>query len=238
MTWWRRCTFPRHPLLYAGYGLPLVSPATLLARVAFRGEAARAVFAGMAGHSVLPLERPASSAFGLVLTMLAHAVGWPVARGGSQTIAEAMARYLQQLGGDLVCGWHVRTLSELPDAGAYLFDTAPKGLLQIAGDRFSPSYRRQLERFRYNPGVFKIDWALSGPIPWSAETCSQSATVHLGGTLEEIAAAERWSLARADMQNFPMFCSPSRAVSMRRADRRASRRPGPTATFPTVRRLI
>ncbi len=183
--------FPRHPLLYAGYGLPLVSPAALLARIAFRGEAARAVFAGMAGHSVLPLERPASSAFGLVLTMLAHAVGWPVARGGSQVIAEAMARYLQRLGGDLVCGWHVRTLSELPAAGVYLFDTAPKGLLQIAGDRFPPSYRRQLKRFRYNPGVFKIDWALSGPIPWSAEICSQSATVHLGGTLEEIAAAER-----------------------------------------------
>ncbi|MBP6440328.1 MAG: NAD(P)/FAD-dependent oxidoreductase [Caldilineaceae bacterium] len=183
--------FPRHPLLYAGYALPMVAPATLLARTLFRGERARAVIAGMAGHSVLPLERPPTGAFGLLLTLLAQTVGWPVARGGSQAIADALVRYAQSLGVELVCGWEVADLGELPPARAYLFDTAPKGLLRIAGERLPAGYRRQLERYRYNPGVFKIDWALDGPIPWTAAACSQSATVHIGGTLDEIAASER-----------------------------------------------
>ena len=182
---------PRHPLLFGAYALPLAAPASLLARTLFRGERARAVFAGMAGHSVLPLESPPTAAVGLLLTMLAQSVGWPVAKGGSQAIADALVRYLRRLGGDLVCGWHVADLGELPPARAYLFDTAPKGLLQIAGDRLPGGYRRQLGRFRYNPGVFKIDWALDGGIPWAAEACRRSATVHVGGTLEEIAAAER-----------------------------------------------
>ncbi len=183
--------FPRHPLLLAGYAPLLAAPATLLARTLFRSERARAVFAGMAAHSVLPLERPPTAAFGLLLTLLAQTVGWPVAKGGSQTIADALVRYAQALGVELVCGWEVTDIAELPPARAYLFDTAPKGLLHIAGERLPPGYRRQLERFRYNPGVFKVDWALDGPIPWTAAACHQSATVHVGGTLEEIAAAER-----------------------------------------------
>ena len=182
---------PRHPLLYGAYALPLAAPAALLANTLFRGERARAVFAGMAGHAVLPLERPPTAAFGIMLSLLAQTVGWPVAKGGSQTIADALVRYLQHLGGDLICGWEVADLAELPPARAYLFDTAPKGLLQIAGERLSAGYRRQLERFRYNPGVFKIDWALDGPIPWTAAACHRSATVHIGGTLDEIAASER-----------------------------------------------
>jgi len=182
---------PRHFLLYAGYTPFFLSPATLLSHTWFRGTRARAVMAGMAGHSVLPLERPATGAFGLLLNMLAQAVGWPVARGGSQAIADALVGYLRRLGGDVVCGWPVRTLDELPAARAYLFDTAPKGLLAIAGKRLPDGYRRQLERFRYNPGVFKIDWALDGPIPWRAEAAMQSATLHLGGALDEIAASER-----------------------------------------------
>ena len=182
---------PRHPLLYAGYALPLAAPAALLARTLFRGERARAVIAGMAGHSVLPLERPPTGAFGLLLSLLAQTVGWPVAKGGSQAIADALVRYAQSLGVELVCGWEVTDIAELPPARACLFDTAPKGLLQIAGERLPAGYRRQLERFRYNPGVFKIDWALDGPIPWTAAACRQSATVHIGGTLDEIAAAER-----------------------------------------------
>ncbi len=182
---------PRHPLLFGAYALPLAAPAVLLARALFREERARAVFAGMAGHSVLPLEAPPTAAVGLLLTMLAQSVGWPVAKGGSQAIADALVRYLQALGGDVVCGWEVADLAELPPARAYLFDTAPRGLLQIAGDRLPAGYRRQLARFRYNPGVFKIDWALDGPIPWTAAACHQSATVHVGGTLDEIAAAER-----------------------------------------------
>ncbi len=182
---------PRHPLLFGAYALPLAAPAALLARTLFRDERARAVFAGMAGHSVLPLEAPPTAAVGLLLTMLAQTVGWPVAKGGSQAIADALVGYARSLAVDVVCGWQVNDLSELPAARAYLFDTAPKGLLQIAGQRLPGSYRRQLGRFRYNPGVFKIDWALDGPIPWIAEACSRSATVHVGGTLEEIAAAER-----------------------------------------------
>ncbi len=182
---------PRHPLLFGAYALPLVAPAALLAGTLFREERARAVFAGMAGHSILPLESSPTAAIGLLLTMLAQRVGWPVAKGGSQAIADALVRYVQALGGDVVCGWEVADLAELPPARAYLFDTAPKGLLQIAGDRLPAGYRRQLERYRYNPGVFKIDWALDGPIPWTAEACHRSATVHVGGTLEEIAAAER-----------------------------------------------
>ena len=183
--------FPHHLLLLAGYALPLAAPATLLAQALFRGEHARAVFAGMAGHSVLPLDRPPTAAFGLLLTMLAQTVGWPVARGGSQAISDALVRYAQSLGVELVCGWEVTDIAELPPARAYLFDTAPKGLLRIAGYRLPAGYRRQLERFRYNPGVFKVDWALDGPIPWTAAACRQSATVHVGGTMGEIAAAER-----------------------------------------------
>ncbi len=183
--------FPRHPALFARYGVFLAASASLLAKTLFRGERARAVIAGMAGHSVLPLERPPTAAFGLLLTMLGQTVGWPLARGGSQAIADALTHHLQRLGGDLVCGWPVETLDELPPARAYLFDTAPKGLLRIAGERLPAGYRRQLDRFRHNPGVFKVDWALSDPIPWRAEVCSRSATVHIGGTLDEIAAGER-----------------------------------------------
>jgi phytoene dehydrogenase-like protein len=183
--------FPRHPLLYALYSPALVAPAAHLARAIFRGEAARAVFAGMAGHSILPLESSPTAAIGLLLSLLAQTVGWPVAKGGSQAIADALVRYAQALGVEIVCGWEVRKLAEAPPARVYLFDTSPKGLLQIAGDRLPAGYRRQLERFRYNPGVFKIDWALDAPILWTAEACHHSATVHIGGSLDEIAAAER-----------------------------------------------
>ncbi len=181
---------PRHPWLYIQNALPFLLPATWVARMAFRDEAARAVFAGMAGHSMLPLNRFATGAFGMLLTMSAHAAGWPVARGGSQTISTALADYLRTLGGEIQCGWEVKTLAELPPAAAYLFDTAPKGLLQIAGDQMPAGYRRQLQNYRYNQGVFKMDWALSEPIPWQAEACRRTATLHLGGTLEEIAASE------------------------------------------------
>lgn len=182
---------PRHPLLFGAYAPLLAMPATWLARTLFRSERARALFAGMAGHSVLPLESAPTAAVGLLLTMLAQTVGWPVAKGGSQAIADALVRHLRQLGGDIVCGLPVNDIAELPPARAYLFDTAPKGLLKIAGSRLPAGYRRQLERFRYNPGVFKVDWALDGPIPWKAAACHRSATVHLGGTLDEIAASER-----------------------------------------------
>jgi phytoene dehydrogenase-like protein len=182
---------PRHPLALARFGLRAIRPAYGLAEGLFQGARARALFAGMAAHSILPLEKPGSAAFGLVLGLLAHAVGWPLARGGSQQIAAGLACYLRSLGGEIVTGQTVESIDDLPPAGAVLFDVTPRQLLQIAGHRFSERYRRQLTRYRYGPGVFKVDLALDGPIPWKAEACQRAATVHVGGTLEELAASER-----------------------------------------------
>jgi phytoene dehydrogenase-like protein len=181
---------PRHPLSFAGFGLGAILPARWLAKGAFRGERARAVFAGMASHSIMSLEKPVTSAYGLILGTLAHGVGWPVARSGSQSIAQAMVNYLIMLGGKVQTGWTVESIDELPPARAYLFDVTPRQLLRIAGQRLPPGYSRQLERYRYGPGVFKLDLAIDGPIPWQARECLRAATVHVGGTLEEIAASE------------------------------------------------
>ncbi len=182
---------PRHPLALIGFGIGALLPASLLARLWFRGERARALFAGMAAHSVLPLERPGSAAFGLILGMAGHAVGWPIAQGGSQAIADALAAYLRELGGEIVTGQPVALLAELPPARALLFDVSPVNLLRIAGDRLPAAYRRRLARYRHGPAAFKLDWALDGPIPWAADACRRAGTVHLGGTLAEIAASER-----------------------------------------------
>jgi phytoene dehydrogenase-like protein len=181
---------PRHPLLMTRFGLRAVRSATGLARSYFRGPHAKALFAGCAAHSILPLERMLTSAIGLVLALAGHAIGWPCARGGSQSIAEALASYLRSLGGEIETGRPVRSLAELPEAKAILFDLTPRQILAITGDRLPAGYRRRLERYRYGPAVFKLDWALDGPIPWKAEACARAATVHLGGTIEEIAAAE------------------------------------------------
>ena len=182
---------PRHPLALARFGLQGGLPASLFARLAFRGERARGFFAGMAAHSMLPLSEPATAAYGLVLALLGHAAGWPLARGGSQQLANALASYLQALGGTIETGRQVDSLAELDGASVVLLDTGPRELLRLAGDSLDSGYRRSLERFRYGPGVFKLDWALDAPIPWRAEDCSRAATVHLGGTLDEIAASER-----------------------------------------------
>ena len=181
---------PRHPLSFAGFGLGAILPARWLAGGLFRGERARAVFAGMASHSIMSLEKPATSAYGLMLGMLAHGVGWPVARGGSQSIAQAMTGCLATLGGEIQTGWTVGSIDELPPARAYLFDITPRQLLRLAGHRLPSGYTRQLERYRYGPGVFKLDLALDGPIPWRDSRCLRAATVHVGGTMEEIAASE------------------------------------------------
>jgi len=182
---------PRHPLLLARLGLPGLLPADWLARLAFRETRARAVFAGLAAHAMLPLEQPASTAYGLTLAMMAHGVGWPMARGGSQAIADAMAAYLGSLGGEICTNFNVRSMQDLPSARATLFDLTPRQILQITAERLPAGYRRQLDRYRYGPGVFKVDYALSEPVPWKADGCRRAATVHLGGTLEEIAASER-----------------------------------------------
>lgn len=182
---------PRHPFAAAFFGLLSLRSARGFAESHFRGEHARALFAGMAAHSMLPLERLPTAAFGLVLTLTGHVAGWPVARGGSQSIANALGSYLRSLGGEIVTGEMVQDLDQLPKAGAILCDVTPRQLLAIAGSRLPEPYRRKLERYRYGPGVCKLDWALDAPIPWTAEACRHAGTVHVGGTLDEIAASER-----------------------------------------------
>lgn len=181
---------PRHPFLLARFGLPALLPVKTLARLLFRTPQARALLAGNAAHSLMPLEHPLTSAIGMVLVLLGHAVGWPIPVGGSQSIVNAMAAYFESLGGEIVTGHPVEHIDALPPARAVLFDVSPRQLLNIAGSRFPAAYSRDLERYRYNPGVFKIDFALDGPIPWLAPECRRAGTVHVGGTLEEIAASE------------------------------------------------
>lgn len=181
---------PKHPLISMPVMLKAALPAHLLAKLIFSGEPGRALFAGMAGHSILPLSQPITSAYGLMINMLGHAVGWPVVRGGSQRLVEAMAAYLRSLGGEIVTGQPVTSMADLPPARDVLFDLTPRQILGIAGERLPAGYRRGLERYRYGPGIFKVDYALDGPIPWQAPEVARAGTVHLGGTLEEIAASE------------------------------------------------
>ena len=186
-----RLQMARHPLVMTRFGLQAIRSASSLARQHFRGERARALFAGMAAHSMLPLEQGPSAAFGLVLGVAGHALGWPLPCGGSQRIVAALAAYLRSLGGEIVVNHEVTSLDELPDARAILFDVTPRQLLRIAAKHLSQSYSRSLQRYRYGPGVFKIDYALDGPVPWRAQECLRAGTVHLGGTLNEIALSER-----------------------------------------------
>jgi phytoene dehydrogenase-like protein len=184
--------FPKHPLDMARFGLPALLPATVLAR-RFRGEKAKGLLAGMAAHAIQPLSNLTTSAIGLVLLVAAHRGGWPLPRGGSQAIADALVAHFRALGGTVETGTFVRSLAQLPPAKAVLFDVTPAQLLQIAGHNLSSIYQWQLRRYRYGMGVFKVDWALAAPIPFTAPECAQAGTVHLGGTLAEIAAGERAS---------------------------------------------
>ena len=181
---------PRRPLLFTHFGLTALQPAASFARRAFRGERARALFAGLAAHSMLPLTAPFTSAFALMLAVLGHAVGWPLARGGSQRIADALTARLAALGGSLQMGQTVTHLDDLPPARHILLDLTPRQIVAVAGDALPGEYLRKLRGYRYGPGVFKVDYALDGPIPWRAPGCVLAATVHLGGALEEIAASE------------------------------------------------
>ena len=181
---------PRHPWLDLGFGLKAIRSAQGLAGSLYRGRQAQALFAGMAAHSILPLDRPITAAFGLMMQLLGHAVGWPVVRGGSQNLACALEAYLHSLGGTVETNQRVRSLDELPSARVVMLDVTPRQVIELAGQKLPPGYRRQLERFRYGPGVFKLDWALDGPIPWRSAAVSRAGTVHLGGSLEQIAAAE------------------------------------------------
>ncbi len=181
---------PRHLLTLGRFGLPALLPARTLADLLFRREGARALWAGVAAHAALPFSAPASSAVGLVLLAVGHRVGWPVPRGGAQAITDALVAHLGALGGEVVTGERVEALGDLPPARSVLMDTAPETLLRVAGDRLPEGYRAALRAFRRGPSVFKLDYALDGPIPWQNPDCARAGTVHLGATLEEIAEAE------------------------------------------------
>jgi phytoene dehydrogenase-like protein len=182
---------PRHPLTLIQVGLRSIWPAKGMAKLLFREEKTRAFFAGLAAHAMMPLEWPATAAFGVMLGALGHIVGWPVPRGGSQAIADALAAYLVDLGGEIVTGQEVESVAELAPARAVLLDVTPRQVLVLAGKRLPAWYRRLLAGYRYGAGVFKIDWALSEPIPWQAEDCRRAGTVHLGASLAEICASEQ-----------------------------------------------
>jgi phytoene dehydrogenase-like protein len=181
--------WPRHPLLLARFGFPALLPAAVLARMLFRAEPARALFAGLAAHSFLSLEAPASAAFGLILGLAGHAIGWPFPRGGAQRISDALAAYFIQLGGQIEVDCRIERLEQLPAARATLLDITPWQFAHTAA--LPSSYARKVGRFRHAPGVCKIDYALSAPVPWQAEECRRAGTIHLGGTLDEVAASER-----------------------------------------------
>ncbi|MFC5412591.1 phytoene desaturase family protein [Larkinella bovis] len=183
-------SLPKHPIDFALFGLKALPPSTWIGHL-FKTKQARALWAGMAAHSIQPLSNFATSAIATVLMTVGHLRGWPLPKGGSQQIANALASYFVSLGGKIETDFYVTNLSQLPSAKAVLFDVTPRQLLQIAGHRFSALYRWQLNRYRYGMGVFKIDWALDGPIPFTAEGCHRAGTVHIGNTLEEIAASER-----------------------------------------------
>ena len=183
--------FPKHPFAMARFGLKAIRSANGLARSLFEGQRARSLFAGICGHSMMPLDRPPTAAFGLMLAIAGHAVGWPMVKGGSQNLTRALAAYLLSLDGEIVTGAKVESLDELPKSRAVLCDIPPRALVKITGDRLPGRYRRGLERFRQGVGVFKVDFALDGPVPWRASECARAGTVHLSGDIEDTVAAER-----------------------------------------------
>jgi phytoene dehydrogenase-like protein len=213
--------FPARPVQLARFGVRAAFSANRLARLCFRGARARALLAGCAAHSLLPLTQPLTAALGVLFALTAHVEDWPVAQGGSQAIACALASYLRSLGGRIETGRRIARLDELPPARAVLFDTSPEQLARIAGDALPAGYRRRLGRYRYGPGVFKLDWALDGPIPWRDPACREASTVHVGGTLEEVCASEREMYrGRPSERPFLILCQqsevdPSRAPAGR-----------------------
>lgn len=201
---------PSSPLLLARFGLDALRSLRGLARWTFRGDAAPALLAGIAAHAMLPLDRMATASFGLVLATAGHAVGWPISRGGSRVITDALLARFRADGGELVLDHPVTSMAKLPPARAYLFDLTPRQVLSIAGERFPAEYRARLAKFRYGPGVFKVDWALRGPVPWRDPRCARAATVHLSGTLDDVSRAEHAVHAgKLSETPFVLFVQPS-----------------------------
>jgi phytoene dehydrogenase-like protein len=181
----------RHPILMASFGQAALESAAGLARRRFESERTRAMIGGVAAHSMVPLDMAATAGYGLTLLIAAHSVGWPVVRGGSQKFADALAKHLRSLGGEIVAGDRVTSLGQLPPSRAVLCDITPKQFFTLAADRLPARYRRRLESYRYGPAAFKMDWVLNAPVPWRAEACRRAGTVHVGGSLAEIARGER-----------------------------------------------
>jgi phytoene dehydrogenase-like protein len=202
---------PQSPVLLARFGVYAMLSASTLARSAFKGRRARALFAGMAAHSVLPLTSPLSSAVGLVLAAAGHTTGWPIAEGGAQLLSDALVAHLEDLGGRVLLNHPAASLADAEPADAILCDIAPRQLVKIAGDAMPQSYRRQLQNYRYGPGAYKVDWALSDPIPWTAKDCSRAATVHVGGSFEEMIASEAapWTSSNVAEKPFVLLVQPS-----------------------------
>jgi phytoene dehydrogenase-like protein len=186
---------PKNPFAMAHFGWIAMHRAQKYLGSHFRGERAKAMLAGNAAHALQPLDQPMTMGFALIYNIFAHSVGWPMARGGSQAIVDALASYLTSVGGHIECGVNVKSFKEIPSAKAVLFDVSPRQIVSIAGDELPGRYRAKLEKFKYGPAVFKIDWALSDPIPWKGEGAANAGCLHLGGTLEEIAASEAASAA-------------------------------------------
>jgi phytoene dehydrogenase-like protein len=182
---------PRHPFAMARFGLKGFRSALGLVNGAFRTETPKVLVAGVAAHAMQPLDRPPTAAVGLMLSMLGHAVGWPLVEGGSQKLADALAEYLKELGGEIHTGERIESIARLPDARAVLLDLTPRQVVTLASDELPRRYLERLRRYRYGPGVFKMDWALDGPIPWKSPECERAGTVHLGGSVGEIARSER-----------------------------------------------
>jgi len=182
--------FPKHPVSMARFGLKALRSAKHLAKV-FHSKEAKGLWGGMAAHAMQPLSNATTSAIGLVLMVIGHTQGWPIPKGGSNAIANALASYFVSLGGKIETNFYVRSLDQLPSSRAVLFDVTPKQLLEIASHKFSPVYKWQLKRYRYGMGVFKIDWALDGQIPFTAPECRRAGTIHLGNTFEEILKSEQ-----------------------------------------------
>jgi len=208
---------PRHPFALARFGIPALLPASTLARSGFKGERARALFAGLAAHSIQSLTTPATSAFGMVMAILGHAYGWPLVRGGSRAVGDGLVAELRRLGGEIETGRRVASLNDIPESRAVLFDVTPRQIVDIAGTHLSDGYRKSLTRYRYGPGVFKLDIALDGPIPWTAEECRRAGTVHLGSSLSEIVESES-AVAQGRVTDTPYtiviqptLCDPERA---------------------------
>ena len=201
---------PRNPIAMSRFGMHAIQPASRLARNKFQTEAARALFAGLAGHSIVPLEKWGTAAIGLVLAAVGHVYGWPIPKGGSQRIGDALASYLQSLGGEIQSGVRVDSIRYLPSARTIFCDLTPRGLLNIAAPVLPANYQKALRSYKYGPAAFKIDWALSDPIPWTAKECSRAGTIHIGSSLEEIERSERaaWNGSQND-KPFVLVTQPS-----------------------------